>query len=427
MDDHIRIQKSKKLAFLLRHDDEYSFKEDGWRAVSNVLGILHITFEELEEIVANDSKQRYAFSKDKSDIRAVDGYDEFIPHSPKTPAEKYPDKLYHGTSLTSVASILGQGIQRMGKHKWKRAYVNLSADKSTALRVGARKGLPVVLCINTSTMTGQGYNLYEPESEPWTADEVPKESIRGTMYIGQTVAYYETDKQGAAIYDICTSIQTKERILAKYADEFGAPIRSLICVDGVEGILNTIVYENNTKDRTITAFLPIGVNTDAQEYDRLQEQLSAFIKGMQHSFIATPLMDLMPDVEIKERRRALFYLEMATLYKREERICKMQIDWFDIRTRWRKSNRFLFHSPIIGDMMSSLLSAVERTIESSTVGGRINCVLWLDVPPYAVDNNSEMMDFACELRQEGIGLLLGVNAICGQKFLANITIMEEST
>lgn len=425
MTERTKIEKSKKLAFLLRHDDTYSFKEEGWREVSNVLEILQINFEELEEIVAKDSKQRYAFSKDKSDIRAVDGYDEFIPHSPRTPAEKYPDTLYHGTSLTSVASILEQGIQRMGKHKWKRAYVNLSADKSTALKVGARKGLPVVLCINTSTMTGQGYNLYEPESEPWTADEVPKESIRGTMYFGQTVAYYETDKQGAAIYDICTSSKTKEEILAKYAYEVDAPIRSLICVDGVEGILNTIVYENNVKDKTITAFLPIGVNTDALEYDRIQERLSIFIKGLQHTFIATPLQDLMPDVEIDNRHRALFYLELATQIGQEGGVCKMQMDWYDVRRIWEKSKIFHFCSQIISDTISSLLSAIEKEIETTKVRSSTCCVLRLDVPAsYAATSCSEIGDFHGKCIKNGIGILLGVFVINGQKYLANMTIME---
>lgn len=417
-----RIEKSRKLAYLLRHDRTYTFKEEGWRSVPNVLEQLHISFEELDEIVTTDSKQRYAFNEDKTDIRAVDGYDEFIPHSPKTPAEEYPDKLYHGTSLNSVASILEQGIQRMRG----RAYVNLSADKSTALKVGTRKGLPVVLCINTSTMTGQGYNLYEPESEPWTADEVPKESIGRTMFIGQTVAYYETDKQGAAIYDICTSSQTREEIFAKYADEIGAPIRSLICVDGVDGILNTIVYENNAKDRTITAFLPIDVNTDAQEYNRIQERLSIFIKGLQQSFIATPLLDLMPDVEINDRNRALFYLEMATEYKLEEGACIMQIDWFDIRRRWEMSKNFHFPSHIISDTISLLLSAVEKAIETTKVRSNISCVLWLVVPTYAAANYTEIMDFAWDMRQDGIDLLLGVSAIDGQEFMANIAIMEES-
>lgn len=424
MNDHSRIKKSHKLAILLRHDANYSFKEDGWREVSNVLKILQISFEDLEEIVAKDSKRRYAFNEEKTGIRAVYGYDEFIPHSPKTPADNYPDTLYHGTSLTSVASILEQGIQRMGRGTWKRAYVNLSADKSTALKVGARKGVPVVLCINTSMMTRQGYNLYEPESEPWTADEVPKESIGKTMFIGQTVAYYETDKQGTAIYDICTSSQTKEKILAKYAYEINAPIRSLICVDGVEGILNTIIYENNVTDRSIIAFLPINVNTDAQEYDRIQERLSVFIKGLQQSYIATPLLDLMADVKINNRRRALFYLEMSTQYKQEEGLCKMQIDWFDIRSLWKKSNRFLFYSPIIGDTVSSLLSAVEKVIETAKVKSNTSCVIWLDVPTDAAANYSEIMDFAWDMRQNGIVLLLGVNAINGQKFLANITIME---
>lgn len=426
MNDRRRIKKSHKLAILLRHDAKYSFKQEGWRAVSNVLEILQISFEDLVEIVNKDSKKRYAFSNDKTKIRAVDGYDEFIPHSPKTPADNYPDTLYHGTSLTSVVSILEQGIQRMGRGKWKRAYVNLSSDKATALKVGARKGSPVVLCINTSIMTEQGYKLYEPESEPWTADEVPVAAIEDKMYIGQTVAYYETEEQCAAIYDICTSNATKEIILEEYKEEVNLPICSFQCFDGNESVLESIVYENNSKDKTIVAYIPLGINTNAQGYERLQEQLSDFIKELQRTFIAAPVMDLMPEIEIKDRLRALFYLEMSALYESSKREFKMPIDWFDIRRLCEINRRFRFHSPFVASTISSLFSLISKHIESFNAKASTSCIIWLDLPAEARESHSEIMDFIREMRKGGMVLLLGVSSIPDQKaFKASVSILEE--
>ena len=45
------INKSRKLAFLLRHDRDYEFDRHGWREVSNLLEHYGFTQEELYEIL----------------------------------------------------------------------------------------------------------------------------------------------------------------------------------------------------------------------------------------------------------------------------------------------------------------------------------------------------------------------------------------
>lgn len=424
MNDHLRIQKSKKLAYLLRHDDKYSFKAEGWRAVSNVLEILRITFEDLEEIVAKDSKRRYTFSEDKTDIRAVDGYDEFIPHSPKTPAVDYPDILFHGTNYKAVKPILKEGIQPMG-----RTHVHLSADRSMALFVGARHKnptpQPVVLCINTKAMQASGECIYPPDAAAWLADYVSPDYIEPQMLIGYRVSYYENEEQAKSILSICNDSGTHQQLINVFAQEKDSMIRSLNYIDDAASIAQAISFEDNEVNRMIIAFIPISTSIDEHEYEAVYDHLTCYIEELREVFLAGPLIQCMPNTEIEDKSRALFYLTSIRMYQSSTTaICPL--DWLDIKKLWRRSSRFFFY-PIIGaDTISSLLSLIMEYIEAFKARKNISCVIWLDVPTDAAANYSEIMDFTWDMRQDGIMLLLGVNSINGNKYLANITIMEES-
>ena len=69
--------KSRKLAFLLRHDnkafEERKIDEYGWRRVDELLD-LGFTRPLLEEIVESNNKKRYEFNTDKTKIRARQGH-----------------------------------------------------------------------------------------------------------------------------------------------------------------------------------------------------------------------------------------------------------------------------------------------------------------------------------------------------------------
>lgn len=65
---------SKRLAYLLRHDDFYGFETGGWRRVRVLIDNHGFSSAILEFIVANDTKGRYEFSRDKSTIRARWGH-----------------------------------------------------------------------------------------------------------------------------------------------------------------------------------------------------------------------------------------------------------------------------------------------------------------------------------------------------------------
>ena len=104
-----------------------------------------ISMEELEEIVAADEKQRYSFNEDKTRIRANQGHS--IPVDLELDEKEPPEFLYHGTIGKFLASIREQGLQ-----KQKRQYVHLSKDVETAVKVGQRRGKPMVLQIAAGRM-----------------------------------------------------------------------------------------------------------------------------------------------------------------------------------------------------------------------------------------------------------------------------------
>lgn len=423
MDYYIRIEKSRTLARLLRHDKSYTFKKEGFRAVSNVLEKLHISFEELEEIVAKDSKGRYAFNQDKTEIRAVDGHDKFIPLSPKTPAADYPDILFHGTTYKAVKPILEQGIKRMGD----RALVHLSADRSTALSVGARHKTPnpqpVVLCINTTAMKASGVSIYPPEAAAWLADYVSPDYIEPQMLIGYRVSYYENVEQAKTILSICNDSGTHQQIINVFAQEKDSMIRFINYIDDAASIAQAISFENNEASKTIIAFIPISTSIDEHEYETIYNHLACYIEELREVFLTGPLIQCMPNTEIEDKSRALFYLTSIRIYQSSTTVI-FPLDWFDIKKLWEKSSSFFFSPIIVADTITTLLEHISNNIEPFISKNNVGCVVYLDVPTEAAGNYLEIMDFAWDMRQDGIVLLLGVNAINGQKFLANITIME---
>lgn len=146
-------KNSKYLSLLLRHKPEKEgliLDKEGYTDVAILLAKLNMTMEELDFIVANNDKKRFAYNQDKTKIRASQGHSiksitikfkEFIPNSP----------LYHGTSKAFKASIEKKGLLAMN-----RQFVHLSQDIETAIKVGLRhaknKNNLLIYEINISAM-----------------------------------------------------------------------------------------------------------------------------------------------------------------------------------------------------------------------------------------------------------------------------------
>lgn len=159
------IQRSKHLAFLLRHDRDYPFDEHGWRRVDDLISNHGYTMEELCAIVDTNNKQRYEFSADMSRIRARQGHSVAVDVEllEKVP----PERLYHGTAVASLDKIMADGIQRM-----TRLYVHLSPTREVAIKVGQRHGTPVVLTVDARAMHADGCKFYLSRNGVWLTDYV---------------------------------------------------------------------------------------------------------------------------------------------------------------------------------------------------------------------------------------------------------------
>jgi len=169
--DNYLTAKSKKLAWLLRHDKSYKFDGHGWRTIYDLVENQGFTFKDIEEIVRTDKKGRYEFNENKEYIRARQGHsvNVDVDLEEATP----PDVLYHGTSKSVCDLISSTGIKKMN-----RIYVHLSSDVKTAINVGSRHGEPIVFEVNTKQMREDGIKFYKSRNGVWLTDFVDKKYIK---------------------------------------------------------------------------------------------------------------------------------------------------------------------------------------------------------------------------------------------------------
>lgn len=165
---------SKLLSLVLRHQPDVlniELDQNGWTNVDTLISKVKtksadFDFDRLEQIVIKSDKQRFAFSEDLTKIRANQGHSvqvdvQLKPQSP-------PEFLYHGT----VDKFL-DGIRAEGLKKGSRLHVHLSKDLETAMKVGSRRGKPVILRVRSSEMEAAGHTFYLSENGVWLCDAVP--------------------------------------------------------------------------------------------------------------------------------------------------------------------------------------------------------------------------------------------------------------
>jgi len=129
-----------------------------------------ISRDELDEVVAQNNKQRFSFDPSGTLIRANQGHSTPVDLQLQ-PAEP-PPVLYHGTARQALPSIMQSGLSKMRRH-----HVHLSSDMETARRVGARHGAAVVLKVDAQAMSGDGYTFYLSDNGVWLVDSVPPRYI----------------------------------------------------------------------------------------------------------------------------------------------------------------------------------------------------------------------------------------------------------
>jgi putative RNA 2'-phosphotransferase len=172
------VKTSKFLSLILRHKPDeigLTLDEHGWANVAELIRLANqhgtpLTRSLLEQVVAENDKQRFALSDDGQRIRASQGHSVEVDLA-LTPVQP-PDVLYHGTASRSIESIRASGL-----HAGQRLHVHLSVDALTATKVGQRHGKPVVLLVRAGEMATAGHTFFLSANGVWLTEQVPTEFI----------------------------------------------------------------------------------------------------------------------------------------------------------------------------------------------------------------------------------------------------------
>jgi putative RNA 2'-phosphotransferase len=168
------VKTSKFLSLVLRHEPGLigiTLDTAGWVSVDELLRACGdygqpLTLEALRALVEGSDKRRFSFSEDGRRIRANQGHSVPVElgYSPASP----PAILYHGTVEKFLLSIMEEGLKRGARH-----HVHLSPDEETALKVGARRGKPLVLKVESGKMHADGYDFFISTNGVWLTEHVP--------------------------------------------------------------------------------------------------------------------------------------------------------------------------------------------------------------------------------------------------------------
>ncbi|MDK2384380.1 MAG: RNA 2'-phosphotransferase [Candidatus Korarchaeota archaeon] len=173
-----RVRISKLVSLLLRHRPDLgglSPDERGFVPLDDLLdSVVKImrekcSREEVLDVIMSDEER---FEVVDGMVRARYGHSFTVTYDRSLPLDEVPDILYHGTTLSSLGSILREGLKPMG-----RGYVHLSLTKERALKVAKRrKGPHVILRIRARDLA-RYVPLYRPSRLTFLVKRVPPEYI----------------------------------------------------------------------------------------------------------------------------------------------------------------------------------------------------------------------------------------------------------
>ncbi|OZC03889.1 RNA 2'-phosphotransferase [Rubricoccus marinus] len=167
------------LSLVLRHKPEaagVTLDSNGWTDIGDLLlgaeaAGVPISPEALQRVVETNDKRRFEISPDGARIRARQGHSVPVDLG-LAPAEP-PATLYHGTVARALPAIRREGLRPMERH-----HVHLSPDRETAVRVGSRRGAPVILEVDAASLHARGAAFYLTTNGVWLTEAVPPEAIR---------------------------------------------------------------------------------------------------------------------------------------------------------------------------------------------------------------------------------------------------------
>ena len=169
------------MSFILRHKPDaigLHLDEQGWASVDELIACAakhgrELNHERIQEVVATNNKKRFALSENGTKIRASQGHSIQVDLGLED--RMPPQFLFHGTATRFLTAIEQQGLKPKG-----RQHVHLSSDYETAVSVGTRHGIPIVLQIKAKQMHADGAKFYLSENNVWLTDRVTPEYFRAT-------------------------------------------------------------------------------------------------------------------------------------------------------------------------------------------------------------------------------------------------------
>lgn len=170
-----QVKTSRRISMVLRHRPEsagLTLDANGWVPVADLLAALGLTRPQLDLIVENNDKSRFAIARrdDGSEwIRASQGHSRRVEIDLDLPPADPPPVLYHGTPAANAESILREGLRPRSRH-----HVHLSKDVPTALVVGRRRSADVaVFEVDTAAMVTAGHLFHVSDNGVWLTLAVP--------------------------------------------------------------------------------------------------------------------------------------------------------------------------------------------------------------------------------------------------------------
>ncbi|MEU4446838.1 RNA 2'-phosphotransferase [Actinosynnema sp. NPDC050801] len=166
------VRLSKRMARVLRHapgDVGLTLDAAGWVDLDDLVRALGVPRAQVLEVVADNDKQRFAIEDGR--IRASQGHTVAV--SLDLPVAEPPAALYHGTVGRVLSDIFRDGLRPMARHD-----VHLSATVETAVRVGSRRGKPVVLAVDAAAMAADGHEFRVSANGVWLVAAVPPNYLR---------------------------------------------------------------------------------------------------------------------------------------------------------------------------------------------------------------------------------------------------------
>jgi len=170
-----QVKVSRRISMVLRHRPEsagLTLDANGWVPVADLLGALGITRAELDLIVENNDKSRFAIARRDDGvewIRASQGHSRRVEVDLGLPPAEPPALLFHGTPRDNLEAIRRDGLRPRSRH-----HVHLSKDVPTALVVGRRRSADVVVFeVDAATMAAGGHVFHRSENGVWLTLAVP--------------------------------------------------------------------------------------------------------------------------------------------------------------------------------------------------------------------------------------------------------------